>query len=279
MGIELAVLDFDGTLTDVDREAVPAVEGWRNDVGRDLSFTPEQIQQRWLAVESKIRADPVNYGWLRGDKIIAPACADPFVLATVVTQVLFDEEGKYLNKSERDDIIRDKFFKKNYEKAITIFKDNTDQFLSKLREMFDVCIATNSYTLKVSEKIKQLPTNHSVIPIYGDARKYNLQPDWTEVPESVERDGFGRPLFLRRKQYWDILQQIMDERKLNPEQIAVVGDIYELDLLLPEYKGMKVVLTPRESTLCSELAAVKKSPFGYVARDLEKVVKHLEAQK
>ena len=278
MGVEIVVLDFDGTLTDVDKEAVPAIEGWKNDVGRDLGFTSEQIQQRWVAAESKIKANPIDYGWLRGDKIIAPACADPFVMATVITQVLFDEEGKYSDQSEREKVLGG-FFSDNYRKATTVFKDGADEFLSELRKLFGVYIATNSDTSKVSGKIEQALSDHSAVPIYGDAKKYNLHPDWAEVPESVEREGFGRPLFLRRRQYYDVLQKIMGDKGVSSDQVAVVGDIYELDLLLPEYTGMRTVLTPRDSTADCELVAVSSAPKGYVTKDLVQVVQHLESDK
>ncbi|MBN1377138.1 hypothetical protein JW949_02255 [Candidatus Woesearchaeota archaeon] len=279
MNIESVVLDFDGTITDVDKESVPVVEGWKEDVGKELCFTNKEIQKRWNNAEIKIRDNPKKYGWIRGGKIIAPACADPLVMATVVTQVLFDEEKKYMDLNEREELIQKRFFIKNYEKAITVFKEGTDDFLSELKKMFNVYIVTNSDTSKVSEKIKEILTNHSSIPIYGNAKKYNLNLDWKEVPESIEREGFGRPLFLQREQYWNVLQKIMQENNIESEQMAVVGDIYELDLLLPEYKEMVTILTPRDTTADFELKAVNSYSKGYVTKNLVDVIKYLKLYK
>lgn len=278
MGIEIVILDFDGTLTDIDKEAVLAIESWKRDVGEDLGLTSEEVQKRWVSVESKIKADSKNYGWSKNGKIVASACADPFVMATVTSQMLFDEEGRHLDTSERDDLLY-KFFINGYEKTNTVFKSDADKFLLDLKEKFSVYIVTNSDASKVSAKIQQLPSNHSAIPIYGNAKKFNLHPDWEEVPESVERKGFGRPLFLRRKQYGGILQTIMEEKGVLPNQIAVVGDIYELDLLLPEHMGMSIILTPRDSTADFELATVSSYSKGYVAENLEKVIGHLDVYK
>jgi len=278
MGIELVVLDFDGTITDIDKEAVPAVIGWKKDAGKELGFTDEEIQRRWANAESKIKSNPQNYGWVKSNKIIAPACADPLVMATVTTQVLFDEESKYLDEHKRDEVSY-KIFKNNYKKSKTVFKEGAKQFLSELKNQFHVYIVTNSASSEVSKKVQKLSNDHTNIPIYGEAGKYILHPDWTDVPESVERKGFGRPLFLRRKQYWNVIKNIMKEKGVSPDKVAVVGDIYELDLLLPEYKGMRVVLTPQPTAADFELAAVKSYSKGYIAESLRNVLEHLKSHR
>lgn len=274
MGLEAVILDFDGTLTDVDKEASPAVKSWAEDVGKYLGFGSDDLKRRWANAEDKIKSDLAHYGWLRNGKIIAPAGADPFVLATVTTQVLFDEEKILLDNSKREVVLQE-IFRNNYKKAITAFKDNADSFLTKLKEKFSVYIVTNSDTANVAKKLEQLPTNHKDIPLYGNARKYDLDLNWEEVPESVEREGFGRPLFLRRRQYWNVLQKIMQEKRISPENVVSIGDIYELDLLLPEYLSAKTILTPRESTLDCELKAVKAYKKGSIAKNLEEVFDYL----
>ena len=277
MGIELVVLDFDGTLTNVDEEAYAAVAGWREDVAKDLGLSAVEIEQRWSAAQAKIELDPSNYGWLMGDKIVAPAYADPFIMARVISEVIFDEAGKYMDRTQREDLLQNRFFKKNYRKAGIAFKGEADRFLTSLKCQFGTCVVTNSGTSGVINKIKHLATDHSDIPIHGDAKKYVLDFGWTDVPESIERNGFNRPLFLQRKKYWDVLSQIMAEKGFSSEQVAVVGDVSELDLILPEEMGMHIVLTPRNSTPDFEVQAVASSQRGYVARDLWEVLRHLES--
>ncbi len=276
MGVELVVLDFDGTLTDVDQEAGPAVDGWRTDIRNELGLSASEIERKWLKAQARIEAEPAKYGWLMGSRIVAPAYADPLVMARTISDLLFDEAEVYMDRPEREDILQNRFFKGNYGKISTVFKDGADEFLRGLRDKFAVCIVTNSGTSGVEKKVAQLPIDHSTIPICGDARKYVLDLSWKDVPESVEREGYGRSLFLQRQKYGAVLSELITSRGLNPEQVAVVGDIYELDLLLPEHQGMHIVLTPRDSTPAFEIEAVRTSPIGYVARNLTDVLEHLK---
>lgn len=276
MGIELVILDFDGTVTEVDQEATPAVESWRTDIGNELGLSASEIDRKWLEAQTKIEANPAKYGWIMGNKIVAPAYADPLVMARTISDYLFDQFGVYLNRQEREEILQNRFFKGNYVKAGTFFKGDANNFLRGVSDKFDVCIVTNSGTGDVVKKMAQLPAKYPTIPIHGDAKKYVLDSGWKEVPESVERAGYGRPLFLQRRRYATVLSGLMVDRELKPEQVAVVGDIYELDLLLPEHQGMHIILTPRDSTPTFEVEAVRTSPTGYVARNLTDVLEHLK---
>ena len=278
MGVELVVLDFDGTLTRVDEEAVPFVDGYKNDLAQDLGIGRAELEERWAKSASVVDGDPTNHGWKINGTIVAPAYSDPLLHSMPVAEGLLDEAGLYLGEEDRQGVLT-KYFQSNYGKLGISFKDDTDEFLSALRKMFDVCIVTNSGTDGVTRKVRQLPTDHSEVPIHGDAKKHILHPEWDDVPESVQREGYGRPLFLRRKQYWNILSGIMNEREVHPENVAVVGDVYELDLLLPEHKGMSVVLTPRESTPKWEVEAVRTSSVGYVGGTLMEVLTHLESRR
>ncbi len=276
MGVKLVVLDFDGTLTDVDKEAVPFVEGYKTNLAERLNVGRRQLEPQWREAEATIESNPSQYGWLMNGKIVAPAYADPLIMSRTIAGLLLKETGSFRDESSRDEVL-DALFKENYGKLGIAFKDEADRFLTELKCQFGTYVVTNSGTDGVSRKVKQLPTDHADIPIRGDAKKYVLVPEWIDVPESVERDGFGRLLFLQRQKYWNVFAEIMREGDYTPEQVAVVGDIYELDLLLPEHKGMNIVLTPRDSTPDFEVQAVASSPRGYVARDLGKALEHLES--
>ncbi|MEK6868059.1 MAG: hypothetical protein AABX98_04500, partial [Nanoarchaeota archaeon] len=91
---------------------------------------------------------------------------------------------------------------------------------------------------------------------------------------SIEKEGFGRSLFLRRKNYAAILSQIMTENDVTSEQVLVAGDIYELDLLLPEQFGMHIALLPRERTPAYEREAVTSYPRGVVLATPSDVVRY-----
>lgn len=275
MKIELVILDFDGTLTDIDKEAVSFVDSYKTDLAERLCINKELLESKWDQAKLTIESNPSRHGWRMDGKIIAPAYADPLVMSTTIADLLIQETGRFTDDSRGK--VLDSLFKDNYCKLGIAFKDEADRFLVALKNRFSTYIVTNSGTEGVSKKVQKLPTDHTDIPIKGDAKKYILVPEWKDVPEQVERMGFNRPLFLRRQKYWDVLSNVMEERGVSAGQVAVVGDIYELDLLLPEYKGMNVVLTPRNNTPDFEVQTVSSSQKGYVARNLEEVLGHLES--
>ncbi len=278
MGVELIVLDFDGTLTNVDKEGIPFVAGYKTDVAADLGISGNALDPLWAAKQAHIEANPSRYGWRRNGCIVAPAYADPMIMSLTIADLLLDEASMHTGDEARTAAL-DGYFQRNYGKLGIAFKEDANAFLNVLYDRYPaVCIVTNSKTEGVAKKIQHLPSDHSRIKIYGDAKKFDPRPDWTDVPEYVEREGYGRPLFLRRKQYWDVLTSIMGERGISdPSHVVVIGDINELDLVLPEYQGMNVILTPRDSTPAFEVEAVQSSPRGRIARSLDEVLHHLEA--
>lgn len=276
----LVILDFDGTITDVDQEAIPFVENYKENMANDLGISRENLEQRWLKAQKVIESNPSRYGWLSNGKIVAPAYADPLIMSRTIAGLLLDEANRYSNNnrlanSSSREIVLDEYFKKSYPYMGIVFKKDADNFLTTLSDSIDTCIVTNSKTDGVRKKISHLPTGHFDIPIYGDAKKYLLDDTWNDAPESVSLEGFGRPLFLRRQKYYETLEMVKLERQVGPYNVFVVGDVYELDLLLPAYMRMNIILTPRKSTPQFEIDAVKSSQFGKVAYSLNEVLDHI----
>ena len=78
--------------------------------------------------------------------------------------------------------------------------------------------------------------------------------------------GLGRPVYLRRRSYWDILGKVTSG--LEPGSVLVAGDIYELDLSLPQFMGMRAALLPKPSATAEEIAAVSAYETGFVSYGL-----------
>ncbi len=89
------------------------------------------------------------------------------------------------------------------------------------------------------------------------------------MPESISIEDLGRPVYIRRKFYFDILEQIAKERGLSFEEVAVVGDICELDLLLPKQLGMYVMLIYGKDTPEYERMFIGSYVKGYTASNLQ----------
>ncbi len=276
MALRLVVLDFDGTLTHADRDSVPFVEAYKEDVCAELNISREDLEPKWKEKSVLIEQAPSEYGWLIDGRIVAPAYADSFIQTQVVASLILEDAGHTPEHAERRAFL-DGLFRKNYAVVTTTFKDGVDEFLTELKGAVDVCIVTNSATDSVSKKLSMLSDKHTDIPICGGAKKYLIHPDWDAVPESVERPGYGRPIFLRRKDYWEVLEKLMEERGIKSEEVLIVGDIYELDLSLPEQMGMDIILTPRPGTPGFEVQAVSSASNGNVVDDIKEVLEHIRS--
>ena len=270
MNIDLVICDFDGTLTNLEEEAKLFFEGYKEDLAKDLQIPPKKLQEQWVLASNLLEKNINGTGWNINGNIVAPAHASPFIYALAIAEIILNEEKKFLGE-ERQETLQ-KYFDNNYKKTKTCFKPETDNFLTEAQKEFNLYIITNSDPEAVRKKISEQLTNHTDIPIKGNAKKHVLTPEWLEVPDYTEKQGFNRPLFLRRQIYWKILQETMKEKSTTPNRTVVIGDSYELDLLLPEHKKMNIILTPNALTPRFEEEAVKNYERGQVAKNLYEAI-------
>ena len=96
-------------------------------------------------------ASDAAFQWRR---IVAPAHADPYILATTVGQVLLDRAGT--SRAQRAEILQS-LYANNYPKSATVFRSDArrvvEAVLSTGRPVF---VITNSRTEHVAQKIKEL---------------------------------------------------------------------------------------------------------------------------
>ena len=97
---------------------------------------------------------------------------------------------------------------------------------------FQPIIVTNSATTKGERCAQALDYD---IPVYGNAKKYMVEK---EHPFSID----GRESYSERPNYEQILNKILPDYKIKPEEVFVVGDIFTLDLSLPYRLGMNCIL-------------------------------------
>ena len=258
------LLDFDGTLTDVEEEAKPFLVEWNILLSQATGIPASTLLEGTEKVKSEVLSDPNWYGWKVNGHIVAPATADPYVLATTLYQILFDrieKNGSYDISSfqrSRDQTMKG-IFKEAYKKAGTAFVEGAKDFLDALLRYFSVRIVTNSGTDSVKAKLQKL--GDYSIQVIGDAKKYVVADQCDGVLESMQLKGLERPVFLRRPQYKRILDQF------DPKETAVVGDIYELDLALPEHMGFTVVQISTPNTPSYEIAHHEGRPRNFFARN------------
>lgn len=225
------VLDFDGTLTDVWKEAVPFSSIYKDKLSKLLNISSTDLEKKFSDAIKIIRRNPGNFGWERNGVIVASASVDPYILHGSVAKLLIHVTDEQLNQ----------MFTESYQHTDTIFQPGAKKLLSFLRVTCACIIVTNSDPTIVEKKLMTLLGKNHGLKLRGFAKKYELDPAWTNVPETIQPKGFPRPVFLRRKAYGDILRSI-------GQVDMVIGDIYEMDLALPDYWGVPTILALSSQT-------------------------------
>lgn len=257
--IECVVLDFDGTFTDVEHEAVPFLDAYRTALAELVGAS---IDEPWERAVEKVRRDPDAYGFEFAGRIVAPSHADPYILATSVATLVLDEAGLG-SRVERAEALEN-IFRTAYAESDTKFRDDAREVVEAVLDHgAPVFVVSNSHTKPVTEKLARLtPRGAEALQVRGNARKFDLvEPEvaddrFTRVPESLRVEGLSRPVYLRRGRYFDALKRIWDETDTTPAFTLVCGDIFELDLALPAALGASIHLVARERTPAYEHDAV-----------------------
>jgi FMN phosphatase YigB (HAD superfamily) len=260
MPIDCVVLDFDGTFTDLTHEA-PGFEAAFPELLADLLGKP--LHGAWDEARERVRALAPELGWVVEGHTVAPADADPYILASCAAHALFDR----LLVLTRDPVLRSDVITTLYKRAHTgaAFRPEARAvFESLLARGVPVYIVTNAFPDAVQKKLAALaPAGLDRIRIRGDARKFLIAPPTTDdprfaaLPEAKALPGLTRPALLGRGRYFDALAAIWRETGARPETTLVCGDIFELDLALPAELGAQVHLVARPKTHAYEIDAIR----------------------
>ncbi|MDI3284141.1 HAD family hydrolase [Polyangium sp. 15x6] len=238
------ILDFDGTFTDVEREAAPFVDVYREAVFDLLGREDVAV---WEERAAEIARNPGRYGWVHDGRIVAPAGADPYIRSTTIAQLLFEKHGILRGEATRAAVLT-VLYHLAYEHTLTAFRPRAKEVLEALAASgLPTFVVTNARTDAALKKLRTLgPEGLSKIEVHGDARKYVVAEPETEdarfsaVPAEVRLPGLERPVYPRRGRYWETIARILQKTRVAPEEVIVCGDIYELDLALPLALGMQV---------------------------------------
>lgn len=87
MGIECVISDFDGTVTDVDKETEPYVAGFKQSISGHIGMSLEDLEHLWNDTLRSVLENPTQNGWKIDGRIVAPAYADPYLLCLAIAQM------------------------------------------------------------------------------------------------------------------------------------------------------------------------------------------------
>jgi FMN phosphatase YigB (HAD superfamily) len=260
MAIRCIVLDFDGTFTDVDREAVPFVESFPR-LMADL-VGAERLNGLWDRAIAEVKAQPHVYGWIFDGKVVAPGDADPYILATAAANRVFEALGLVRDSRLRGGVTQ-LLYQQAYQHTLPVFRAHAAEVMKDLLGRgLAVFVVSNSDSAAVRRKIETLgfpvltpdaAPRAGHIQVFGDARKFAVEellvgdPVFDALPVQADIGG-PRQVFVRRGAYFRVLRDIWARSGTDAASTLVCGDIYELDLALPQALGCEVHLVSRGST-------------------------------
>ncbi len=258
-GFDLLILDFDGTFTDVDKDAIPFLARYRDGLTEIVGRSIDEVWERSL---DTVLASPDAHGYRFEGHIVAPSHADPYILSSCVCQLVMRELGHTEAPPTLESLFHD-----SYSHAATVFRPDAREVAEAVLERgLPVYVVSNSLTENVEAKLERLGDGLvERMEVCGGARKFDLVPAsepgsaLDTVPETIELPGLARPVYLRRGHYYDALAAIWRATATTPARTLVCGDIFELDLALPAALDAGVHLVGRKSTPPWERDAVARA--------------------
>lgn len=240
------VLDFDGTITDIEKET-EGFQGMYPYILLDkLNLNRKKYIKKFKEIKEDFRNDSV-----RGFKIYGhdamPASCDPYILTQAAGQELINKLG--IQIENEDKLLVDLFLEtmKEVGKKETFYREGierTKEFFDKIMPYYEISFVTNASSEKVQKHLKEMGEKYfHKIDVYPNAGKLEIDNDYKELPKKLCPTGFNAPrdILLRRKRYHQVIDFLKDEKGFYPSITTVVGDIYELDLALPDYLNYNVV--------------------------------------
>lgn len=273
------VLDFDGTMTDAEAEGRPFRDGYLEDlatlVGRPAG-DPE-ITAIAEEVEAELAATPAAYPFLWMSRAVAPATVDPYLRMVPIAHRILDRFDAIPNAIDRSRLLGNVLYKYNYAKTLghPVFRPGAGDVLRALGGT-DAWIVTNSDTHAVAGKVAALDREAPGVAwltsrVRGHARKFDVDDRWIHAEPELQMPGLDRPVLLRRRAYYDILQAILDTAGATFSDLVVIGDIFELDLAMPLSLGARVGLVASPRTPPYERAFVEAHPRAIMIEDLSQI--------
>lgn len=294
----MLVLDFDGNLTDVEKEAKPFMTGYLADLALLLSMSLETVQRLADLAYREIAENPATHGWCYGGEIMAPATVDPYLRMNAVARKVLSEN--YAIPDVLLDRLSQLLFSYNYSKTDDVPKSTTLwTLLEVFRRKLCVSIVTNSGTAAVRRKLERLIdagavedrniVNWWVERVVGDARKYDPsdKPEtgvkWPYKDTIFRFPGFPRTTVVKRPHYFKALDDIrllhsqVSDCTIEWGKVLVVGDVFELDLALPYWLGCHVGLMVNDHTPSWELAFVSSNSRCRVLRSPQEIIPYYDS--
>ncbi|MGE3761491.1 MAG: hypothetical protein AB7L94_04535 [Kofleriaceae bacterium] len=273
------VLDFDGTMTDAEAEGRPFRDGYLEDLCALVGRPAGDAEVHAIAdeVEAELARSPEKHPFMWMGRPVAPATVDPYLRMVPISHRILDRFEAIASPTDRGRLLGSVLYKYNYAKTLghPVFRAGAGDVLRSLSGT-DAWIVTNSDTHAVAGKVAALDREFPGVVwltsrVRGHARKFDVDDAWTGADAELALPGLERPVLLRRRQYHDILADIVRAANATFADLVVVGDIFELDLAMPLALGARVGLVASPRTPTYERAYVEAHPRARMIDDLAEI--------
>lgn len=238
------VLDFDGTFTNAEAEHDIFLPFWIKAISARLikPILERDLADIILRHRTHVLAHPREYAWEKDEYKVASAVSDPYITTTVATRLALQAElaDNVPSDTSIQTILSAAWDEASPHSGIAFRQDARTILKFLAQAPGGITFVTNSSPDVVKRKLASLMGKSHYIPVVGNAKKYQITPSAdgfpTALPQSVELPDFPHPVLLWRLSYLRILQEL----GVSTTGI-VVGDIFELDLALPNYLGLATI--------------------------------------
>lgn len=226
------IIDFDGTAASNIKQA----RYFRKDVILKLSertgLNIDQVTKDFNYSRRKVLRKPWEDGWLVKGYKTAFADEDYYTLYSAAAKDLYRSKPVYqFCKDFNDyyDFLRNLIHNsmKNVDSKIS---HDSKESLQKIMNVVDVVIVSSGSAPRIKKALNNADLKINLI---SEAKKMVIDPTFDKIDMYLAVGD--RKIVIRRPNYYEILNRIEGKK-------TVVGDVFSLDLSLPYYLGINIVL-------------------------------------
>lgn len=299
------IIDFDGTLTAEEEQVMALAERSLAALAEEtLAVSLDALRRDYGQTRARLLAAPHLYGW-RVNGALASYCDEgAFLLNTTTLQEMLRTVPRYADavaraypEAEYDPVVdcTNALFHRFTAQLTPRFRPGARAMLAALHQHPDrtPIVLTNSLGSKVRRFLEPLDLPWE-LPVLGDTRQYDMQPDWPLPPDVVIPQDCApkwhldstmngshwladpeHPIDLRRADYYQALRRAAADGS----DLAVVADTFSMPGALPLAMGHAFLLLHTSYTpeWCARAAAAH--PRGRVLDSLVDLGAALDSQR
>lgn len=275
------IFDFDGTLVEATKASHQRMEAaFLKNLAAETGQNPRFVEQLFAERQKFVLANPEKHGLASDDGRLACGLSDELIILSATGYALEKDlrPAAGMAPGSWHSFIQSIYYAAYTELGFQ-FKSDAKQVIPQL-DRTKCWIVTNSPDEKVKQRITELSDGETSLSwmaehVTGKAQKLLITDDRPlTVPLKTHIPGLGRDVFLRRGNYFDIVDRERAKRGAQWSEVTIIGDIAELDLAMFVYLGAQVVLVKGPFTAPHEIAYIQSLPNGQ-GRVIEKLTELL----